>query len=51
MFQVTADLMVTYYKCLACEETVCESLVFISPDRKPDYHVVWHFTKMALNHL
>lgn len=49
--QVTVHPIVTYHQCLQCQEVVTESLVFISPDRKHDYHAVHHFTTQAIQHL
>lgn len=51
--QVTVHPVVCRYRCPACqsEMPVVESLVFISPDKKHDYHAVHHFTTLAIQHL
>ncbi|XP_041372135.1 uncharacterized protein LOC121385498 [Gigantopelta aegis] len=49
--QVTVHPIVTYYVCPFCEETISESLVFISDDRHHDFNAVFHFTKVAIDHL
>ena len=49
--QATVHPTVTYYKCLACEERVTESLVFITSDKTHDYNAVHVFTARAVEHL
>lgn len=49
--QVTVHPIVAYYRCPVCPKTVTESLIFVSSDRRHDYHAVHHFTKQALVHL
>ncbi|XP_041377609.1 uncharacterized protein LOC121389984 [Gigantopelta aegis] len=48
---VTVHPTVTYYRCPVCQDTTTESLVFISSDKKHDYHAVQCFTIKALQHL
>ena len=51
--QVTLHPIVSYYQCPQdeCEETVTESMVFISNDKNHDHHAVFQFTREALRHL
>ena len=49
--QVTVHPTVTYYACQLCPETVTESLVFVSDDRIHDFHAVFRFTQLAVDHL
>ena len=48
----TIHPIVCYYNCPHCNvSTMEESLVFITPDKKHDYHAVHHFTSLAVKHL
>ena len=49
--QVTVHPIVTYYAYPFCEETVLESQVFKGDDRHHDFNAVFHFTKVAIDHL
>ena len=49
--QVTVHPIVSYYGCQECQETVTESLVFVSDDKVHDHNAVFHFTKLAMEHL
>lgn len=51
--QVTIHPTVAYYQCQkeGCEETVIESLIFITDDKQHDAHAVMAFTKLANQHL
>ena len=51
--QVILHPIVSYYQCTQdeCEETVTESMVFISNDKNHDHHAVFQFTREALRHL
>ena len=48
--QVTLRPIVSYYQRPQdeCEETVTESMVFISNDKNHDHHAVFQFTREAL---
>ena len=45
--QVTVHPMVTYYACPVCGETVTESLVCISDDRKHDYDCLVYLVRVS----
>lgn len=47
----TVHPIVCYYPCKICEDVMQESLVFISPDKRHDYHAVHEFMGKAINHL
>ncbi|XP_033755233.1 uncharacterized protein LOC117338131 isoform X1 [Pecten maximus] len=51
--QVTMHPIVVYYRCQkeGCDETVHESLVFITDDHKHDYHAVQHFIEKSNQYL
>ena len=49
--QVTLYPTVSYYKCVDCNETVTESMVFISPDLVHDVHAVSKFTDKVSEHI
>lgn len=47
----TIHPVVCYYNCPNCNKTMEESLVFITPDKKHDYHAVHQFTTLAIKYL
>ncbi|XP_071955998.1 uncharacterized protein [Antedon mediterranea] len=49
--QATIHPIVAYYKCLECGQPMHESCIFISDDRKHDYHAVQHFVNITNQHL
>ncbi|XP_033126388.1 uncharacterized protein LOC117124308, partial [Anneissia japonica] len=49
--QATIHPIVAYYRCPQCEQPMHESCIFISEDRKHDYHAVQHFITITNQHL
>ncbi|XP_071481427.1 uncharacterized protein [Diadema antillarum] len=48
---VTIHPIVCYHRCPTCDETMQESLVFITGDNRHTYHAVHQFMSQAVQHL